>query len=92
MFKSSHKDNLLYLCIDIAPGQVCSDTTRGVVKVLGTSQYNFGEVIYDCNITNYSRIAVDSFDVLHIQIRDMDKNIIKHVGGRTALQLHFRRG
>ena len=86
------RNSLLYICTDIVSGQICSDTTSGVVKVVGTKQYNFGEVIYDCNITNYARIRVDSFDVIHIQIRDMEKDIIKNVGGKTVVQLHFRRG
>lgn len=89
--KLHDSDALTYIHTDIISGQLTSSTVSNVLKILTTSYQNFGDVVYDNIVSHYASVVLDSFDVIHFQIKNGDKEIIKSEGGETIIQLHFKR-
>lgn len=84
-------DKQMYVYTDIIAGQMSNDAISGLLKIVDTSQCLFGGVIYDNFISNYSRVMVDTFDVIHIKIVNAKQDVINFCGGKTVIQLHFKR-
>jgi hypothetical protein len=75
----------------VISGQLFSDTILPVVKVLNTSYGAFGDAIHDNVLSTYANVEKKTFDIIHIELRDITGRFIKFEGGETIIQLHFRR-
>ena len=84
-------DRFVYVHSDIVGGQVFSDDILPIIKILDTTNYDFGSIIHDNNINMYIPVVKKMFDVIHIELRDSSNGIIKFEGGVAIVQLHFRR-
>ena len=84
-------EKILYIYTDMIHADIYSHTEPNVLKIISPSSYSFGDIIYDNIVTNYNRVSINSFDVIHVQIKNYLNNNIKDYGGSTTIQLHFKR-
>lgn len=85
-------DNLLFMHTNIISNQMYGNTMPDVLKIINTNNIDYNGVIYDNVVTNYARVVMGNFDVIHIQIKNTEQHAIKSCDCRIVLQLHFRRG
>ena len=84
-------DRLIYIYTDIITQQMFGNSAKKVLKILDISNADFGQTVYDNNISNYARVAINRFDVIHFEIRDVNNHRIKTENGHVVIQLHFRK-
>ena len=84
-------DKICYVYCDLAEGGVYSDSIPNNVKIISVANYIFGDVVYEGSVSNYSRVCVESFDTVRIQIKNRKNSGINNLGGSTLVQLYFRR-
>ena len=84
-------ERILYVYTDMIQGDIYSNSEHNVLKLISPYAYAFGDVIYDNVITNYNRVSIQSFDMIHVEIKNCVNDTIKDCGGSTTVQLHFKR-
>jgi hypothetical protein len=84
-------DRFVYVHTDIGVAQVVGDDILPVVKIIDTTDYEFGGVIHDNNVGMYIPVVKKMFDVIHVELRDSSNSVIKFEGGVCVIHLHFRR-
>ena len=91
-FINLHEEyNLLYIHTDIIKPQLFGTSVQNVLKILNVSDEMFDTLVYDNTVSNYARLSINKFDVIHFEIRDMNNTQIKTQDGRVIIQLHFKK-
>lgn len=87
-----HSDcRMVMVCVDFISQQLFSDNMLNVIKMVDSSHQYFGEVVHDNVLTNYAKVCKDTFDTIHVQLKDSSGRVLKSVGGSCAIQLRFNR-
>ena len=84
-------DDLIYIYTNIISPQMFGNSLHNVLKILDISSVEFGGIIFDTSITNYARVAINTFDVIHFEIRNVNRKRINTQNARIIIQLHFRK-
>lgn len=83
-------DGFIHIHTNVVSGFMYGNSGSDIVKTVCTNGYNFGEMIYDCYLSDHSRIFLKTVDVVRIKVTD-NTGVIKQMGGVCIVQLHFKR-
>ena len=82
---------MMLVCSDLIYAQLFSDNVMNVMKMIDSSYQYYGEIVHDNIASHRARVCKDTFDTIHVQIRNEYGKIFKCVGGSCAIHLHFTR-
>lgn len=83
-------DGVIQVNTDMITGHIYANVRPSVIKTLSTNMYNFGDIIYDGNLNDHTKLYLNKFDSIRLQILDAD-DVIKQTYGVTVVQFHFKR-